>query len=69
MEKDKLNVDENLEFYDFTKMETAKLTKNCYLVLENFREKENKYPQSWNVTDMKKFLEMYIKEIGGDKLE
>lgn len=54
--KDKLPIDENLSFYDFVKMDKNKLIHMCFVTFDNYKAKNEKSPEPWNLKDAEKFF-------------
>ncbi len=50
-EEKQLGFDANIEFYDFSKLANEKLVQRCFIVLDQFRNKHQKYPEPWNAKD------------------
>ena len=62
--KDKLPMDENLQFYDFSKMSRNKQIHFCFAALDIFVEENGKLPSPWDLKDAEKFVEIFDKIYG-----
>lgn len=49
--KNPADVDQQLEFFDFAKQPKSALLRLCYITLDQFREKEKRFPAPWNLAD------------------
>ena len=55
--KTNLPIDENLQFYDFSKMNRNKLIHFCFVALDEYADsKMGKLPKAWSSADAKEFL-------------
>lgn len=52
---DEIPLDENLQFYDFVKMDRNKMIHNCFVTLDVFIQENKDAPRPWNIEDAKKF--------------
>ena len=58
MKEKKLKVDQNLEFFDFVKMNHAEITAICFQTLNKFQKDQKRLPKIWDFEDAEKFLEI-----------
>lgn len=54
-----LPIDENLQFYDFVKMNKNKIIHNCFVALDIFTQKKKAAPKPWDIENANEFLEIY----------
>jgi hypothetical protein len=50
------NIDQNLEYYDYTKGGFLRVLHSCFIALSAFRLNHERTPQSWSKEDAELFL-------------
>jgi hypothetical protein len=58
-DNEKLQIESNLEFYDFSKMSHVKIIHICYLVLDQFQQLHQRTPQPWDLKDADLFMGLF----------
>lgn len=65
---DKLPLDDNLQTYDFVKMESSRTVSSCFRALDEFNSKESRPPIAWSFDDSELFLK-YFKQFSTEELD
>ena len=65
--EDKLPLDDNLQTYDFVKMESSKVVSSCFRALDEFVRKESRPPKPWLFEDSELFIK-YFKQFSTQEL-